>query len=137
MSLTTPIRVLVVEDDPDSSDALRLLLEHEGFEVTLTASVLETRRHIESRMRQGDPPIDVVVLDLGLPDFSPIMLADEFRRLDPSPGIIVHSAAPQELVNAAAICLGAVGKMRKPSNCQELVRLIRAAAERTLPAVGY
>jgi DNA-binding response OmpR family regulator len=134
VSLNTPIRVLVVEDDPDSSDALQLLLEHEGFEVHLASSVSETRRHFESH---ADAPADVVVLDLGLPDYSPILLAEEFRRLEPSPGIIVHSAAPQEIVNAAAICLGAVGKVRKPSNCRDLVRLIRAAAERTLPAVGY
>lgn len=133
MSLTAPIHVLVVEDDPDSSDSLQLLLEHEGFVVDSTRSVLETRRHFDMRARTGAPAIDVIVLDLGLPDASPILLAEDFRRLDPSPEIIVHSAAPQEIMNAAAICLGAVARLRKPSNCGELVALIRAAARHRLP----
>jgi DNA-binding response OmpR family regulator len=129
------IRVLIVEDDPDSSDALKLLLEHEGFAVERAASVRETRSHLDACRRNGAPSVDVVVLDLGLPDFSPIVLADEFRRLDAPPAIIVHSAAPRDIVHAAAIALGAVGQVRKPSDCHELIGLIRAAAGHALPAI--
>ena len=133
MSAPTPIRVLIVEDDTDSSESLCLVLRHEGFEIVEAASVLEARAHLEAR--SGARQFDVVILDLGLPDFSPIVLAEEFRRLDPSPAIIIHSAAPDEIIHTAAALLGAVGQVRKPSNCRELVTLIRAAADRLLPVI--
>lgn len=135
MSPSRAIRVLIVEDDVDSSDALQLLLEHQGFDVERAGSVLETLRLIDAHARSGSRSIDVVVLDLGLPDFNAMVLADEFRRLDPPPEVIVHSAAPGEVLSAAAAHLGAVAQLRKPSDCEQLVHLIRAAAERSLPAI--
>lgn len=70
--------VLVVEDDSAIRDALRELLEHEGYEVLWAANGLEAL----ARLRGGQSP-RLILLDLGMP----VMDGWEFRhaqRRDPA-----------------------------------------------------
>ena len=55
------VTVLLVEDEPDSRDALRMVLEHAGAEVHACGSAAEARRALE----QARP--DVIVSDIGMP----------------------------------------------------------------------
>jgi DNA-binding response OmpR family regulator len=57
----TPARVLVVEDDPSTADALRRLLRLYGYEVLLAESVREAHQQLATRP-------DHSLLDLMLPD---------------------------------------------------------------------
>ena len=65
ISGNSPIRVLVVEDDAETADLLHCHLTEEGDELFLPewASGL-----VEAVIRLGQPGIDVVLLDLGLPE---------------------------------------------------------------------
>ncbi len=56
--------VLVVEDNMLAADALRLLLETQGYRVRVAASVAETIRACAAH------PVDLMLLDLTLPDGS-------------------------------------------------------------------
>jgi len=56
-------RFLVVEDDPASGEALRRLLAHRGWVVTVARTVAEA-------MQSLDPPPHCILLDLTLPDGS-------------------------------------------------------------------
>jgi PAS domain S-box-containing protein len=70
----TALRILVVEDDPDSSEMLAMFLSHHGHEVEVASSLAE------GLARLGEP-WDLVVSDLGLPDGSGLEMARQARRL--------------------------------------------------------
>ena len=57
----TGANVLVVDDDPDAREVLRMILEDAGATVTTTASARETREVIG----QVDP--DLLIADIGMP----------------------------------------------------------------------
>ena len=61
-----PRRVLLVEDDPASRRAMRLLLKHSGWDVLAVATVGEAIAHLAAPGARGLP--QWVVLDLMLPD---------------------------------------------------------------------
>jgi two-component system CheB/CheR fusion protein len=67
-------RVLLVEDDRQSADALQVLLETEGLEVTQASSSLEA---LEAAQRGG---FDVVLTDLAMPDMDGHALLQALRR---------------------------------------------------------
>ena len=61
------VRVLVVEDNRDTAEALRLLLRIHGFDVEIAHSVGEARKQLET-------PFDVLISDIQLPDGSGLEL---------------------------------------------------------------
>lgn len=65
-------RVLVVEDDPATSRAMRLLLQHHGYDVQVCATIAETMNFLGS-----DP--DYVLLDLMLPDGDGAQVLEHIR----------------------------------------------------------
>jgi CheY-like chemotaxis protein len=70
------IRVLVVEDDDDTRDLLRVLLETEGSIVTATASVQEALSAYDRSVPQ------VIVADIGMPDYNGYTLIGRVRARD-------------------------------------------------------
>jgi CheY-like chemotaxis protein len=71
----TAVRVLVVEDDPDTRYAVTAALRREGYQVQQAATVGEALVQIE----RGVLP-QVVVLDLKLPDANGALLLRRIRR---------------------------------------------------------
>lgn len=78
-----PVRILLVEDDPDSGPILMRLLRHSGYDVTL-ASRLDVALSEAKRQR-----IDLLISDLSLPDGNGIDLLREIRQRQPVRGICV------------------------------------------------
>jgi CheY-like chemotaxis protein len=72
--------VLVVDDDPDTLDTVRVLLEQSGAEVRVASSV---RGAIES-MERSVP--DLLISDIGMPDEDGYALIRKVRALDPERG---------------------------------------------------
>jgi hypothetical protein len=70
------LRLLVVDDDPDTQASLRLVLEAHGAQVTIAGTAREARE----AMRQLAP--DVLVSDIRLPDDDGYALARELRASD-------------------------------------------------------
>jgi two-component system response regulator RegX3 len=117
-------RLLVVEDDDSIAEPLAEGLEREGFEVARVATGAEA-------LAAGD--VDLVLLDLGLPDLDG---REVCRRLRASTGvpIIVVTARADELDRVMLLEMGADDYVVKPFGFRELVARIRAVQRRTAGA---
>jgi CheY-like chemotaxis protein len=81
------IKILVVEDDADTRDLLKVLLEAQGAGVTITASVQEAL----SAYDQSRP--NVIVADIGMPDYNGYTLIGRVRSRDREKGKMVPAIA--------------------------------------------
>jgi CheY-like chemotaxis protein len=114
--------VLVVDDDFDIQDVVRLLLEDEGFPVVTAGNGQEA---IEQLRRGLDPCL--ILLDLMMP----VMDGWQFRaaqQQDPalaSIPVIVFSAGGRATAAAAASSMGAVGYLAKPIDFEALLETVQ------------
>lgn len=106
------ITVLIVEDEPLIAEAHRAYLTRlQGFTV---AGVAGTARDAMRIAAEAETPVDLVLLDLGLPDASGIALASALSGLRPAPDIIaITSERDLEMVRAA-VAHGALAYLLKP-----------------------
>ncbi len=117
-------RILVIEDEPSLSMAIRDELEFEGFE----ASVVEDGLQGLDRILKDAPAL--VVLDLMLPGKSGFEICREVRRQGLSTPIIMLTARAQEVDRVRGLELGADDYVVKPFSLAELVARIRAVLRR-------
>ncbi len=117
-------RILVVEDEPSLSMAIRDELEFEGFE----ASVVEDGLQGLERILKDAP--DLVVLDLMLPGKSGFEICRDVRKQGLSTPIIMLTARAQEVDRVRGLELGADDYVVKPFSLAELVARIRAVLRR-------
>lgn len=111
--------MLVVEDDPSIAAGLVRGLGVEGFSVELLTSAAPVAR----RVLAGG--VDVVVLDLMLPDDSGFMVLEQLRHRSTTP-IIVLTARSDLADRLRSFTLGAADYMSKPFWLDELAARIRA-----------
>jgi CheY-like chemotaxis protein len=102
--------ILLVDDDSDTSESLRLFLEREGYEVAVAAEGGEALRLLSER---GEP--DLILLDLNMPGMDGWGLMDALARHPHWIGtpVIVLTAA-WEVSAEDVLALGADGMLRKP-----------------------
>jgi urea transport system substrate-binding protein len=109
--------ILVVDDDPDLREFLRLMLTSIGFEVTSAANGQEALDVMEGH----DP--DLILLDMKMP----VMNGWEFCRAlegrDVRPPIVVLTAAPDPAARAAEA--HADGWLGKPFEYEDLEATVR------------
>lgn len=115
------IRLLVVEDDPTIGAPLAEALGREGFEVTW---VQTGHAALEAAA------VDLVVLDLGLPDLDGREVCRQLREASETP-IIVLTARDDEVERVLLLESGADDYVLKPFGFRELVARIRAVRRRT------
>ena len=120
MSPLTAARVLVVEDDPAVSRALKTNLTGHGFQV----KTAETGRQALEEYLRWHP--DLLLLDLGLPDMDGLDVIREVRAQSSTP-IVVLSVRGGERDKVAALDLGADDYLTKPFGVEELLARIRVA----------
>ncbi len=78
--LLADVRILIVEDDPDSREMLAVVLEQSGASVTTAASVLEAFVAFIAVKP------DIVVSDIDMPGLSGEILVHQIRALTPETG---------------------------------------------------
>jgi len=115
------VRLLLVEDDAAIAEPLRDGLEREGFEVVLAATGADAL---------AASSVDLVLLDLGLPDLEGRVVCQELRARSAVP-IIVVTARSDEIDRVVLLELGADDYVVKPFGFRELVARIRAVLRRT------
>ncbi len=120
------VRLLLVEDDPSISVPLADGLRREGFEVEVAATGAQAL---------SAPPVDLVLLDLGLPDLEGRVVCRELRSASAVP-IIVVTARSDEIDRVVLLELGADDYVVKPFGFRELVARIRAVLRRTASVPG-
>ena len=116
-------RVLVVDDDINICELIRIYLEKEGFQVTVC---YDGRKAIE--LFRNETP-DIVILDIMLPGMDGWQVCREIRRLSDIP-IIMLSAKDETFNKVLGLELGADDYMVKPFEPKELVARIRAVLRR-------
>jgi len=109
------ITVLIVEDEPLIADAHQTYLSRiQGFSVAAVAHTARDAMRAASEAAASDAPIDLVLLDIGLPDANGIALASALSGLRPAPDIItITSERDLEMVRAA-VGHGALAYLLKP-----------------------
>src|SRR5688572_1460334 len=121
-ALTTPLRLLVVDDHEIVRGGLVALLDRRaGFEVvaqagTVAEAVDQARRHHP----------DIVVMDVRLPDGSGIEACREIRAELPDTKVIMLTSYPDEEAVMSAIIAGASGYLLKQVRARDLVAALEA-----------
>ena len=122
------LKVLVVDDDPDTLEALRHLLEQSGARVAVAASAEEALDAV-----RRSPP-DVLLSDIGLPGEDGLSLIRRVRGLDPGLGGAVPAAALTAYTQAEdrerAIGAGYQVFLSKPVDPAELTAALARLAGR-------
>lgn len=116
--------VLVVDDDAEIRTLLGRYLVGQGFRVSLAAD----RRALEAELATA--AIDLVVLDVLLPDGSGLDICRDLRRRRPALPIILLTALKEEVDRIIGLEIGADDYLGKPFNPRELVARIRAVLRR-------
>jgi two-component system KDP operon response regulator KdpE len=127
---SAPSRVLVVDDEPAIRRFLRTSLSAQGFQIEEAAggeAALELLRKT---------PIDVLVLDLGMPDIDGFEVIRRLRSGSSAIPIIVLSSRADEKGKVEALDLGADDYVTKPFGIDELLARIRAALRHRLQQQG-
>jgi DNA-binding response OmpR family regulator len=121
-----PQRVLVVEDNEHAAYLLRQLLEHAGFEVSVSRDGRDAIARLDST-----EPTDLVLLDLMLPYVSGYQVLIEAREHPrwASVPIVVLTARTLEMDAVRALETGANDFIRKPFLPDELIARVRRAIE--------
>jgi len=116
--------ILIVEDEPAIADTVLYALRSEG----LQAEHCLLGRDVVPRVRAGG--IDVVVLDVGLPDRSGFDVCKELRSFSEVP-VIFLTARNDEIDRVLGLELGADDYIAKPFSPRELVARVRARLRRS------
>ncbi len=118
--------ILVVDDDPNIAQLVKLYLEKEGFEVSV-----ETRGDSAVEAFQKNPP-SLMLLDIMLPGMDGYQVCRTIRQISSIP-IIMLSAKDETFDKVLGLELGADDYITKPFEGKELVARVKAVLRRSSP----
>lgn len=122
-------RLLLVEDDRELARMLGEYLQLQGFRVTALGS------GEAALTRLATDPVDLVVLDIGLPGMDGLETLRQLRSAQAVP-VIMLTARGEEQDRIAGLLAGADDYLPKPFNPLELVARIGAVLKRSSPVAG-
>ena len=117
-------RILIIEDEPAIADALLYALGTEGFEPHWCALASDGMAWLQQQ------PVDLVVLDVGLPDESGFELCRRIRRFSNVP-VMFLTARKEEVDRIVGLEIGADDYVVKPFSPREISARVRAILRRT------
>jgi len=122
--LTSAVRILVVEDNPDMAAALQQGLRENGYSVDVA------HRGYEAEDLAATEPYDLVILDLMLPDRDGIEVCRNLRRREVGSYVLMLTALSSKKSTIAGLDAGADDYLTKPFEFDELLARIRALLRR-------
>ena len=124
------LRVLLVEDEPANRALVRAILARAGRDRLGEVVLREAGSIADARSLLSSEPVDVVLLDIRLPDGNGLDLAAELRArsVGGAPRIVVLSASVLPTERTMALAAGADDFLGKPFSSMDLVNLLRAVA---------
>ena len=126
----TPLRVLIVDDEPPIRRFLKTALAAQDYRVDEAADA-ETALDFLKRN-----PVDLMVLDLGLPGMDGLEVLRRLRAEGTAMPVIILSSRDDEAGKVAALDLGADDYVSKPFGVEELSARIRVALRHRLQQEG-
>ena len=115
--------ILIVEDDEAIATGLVRVLEGQGYSVRRLGQGL-------GAVRAAEPPVGLVILDLGLPDIDGMEVCRRLRASRPDVAILILTARDHELDVVAGLDAGADDYLVKPFRLSELLARIRSHLRR-------
>jgi DNA-binding NarL/FixJ family response regulator len=115
------IRVLLVDDHPVVRQGIRLILSANG-EIDVIAEAATASAAVDVVRNQA---VDLVVLDLNLPDQNGFWVLAEIQRIKPDLPVLVLSIQPEEHMAVRALKAGARGFLNKESAPEDLFTAVR------------
>ena len=112
--------IVIVEDDAQIRNFIAYTLKQEGFTYQTARTAQEAMSILVSQN------VDLMLLDLGLPDFDGMEVIEKVRSWSEIP-IVIVSARDQDKDKAAALDAGADDYLTKPFSAMELMARIRVA----------
>ena len=117
-------KILIVDDDKNICDLLRMYLEKEGYEVIMEHNGVDAVNTFNSE----NP--DLVLLDIMLPQLDGWQVCREIRKISEKP-IIMLTAKDETFDKVLGLELGADDYVTKPFDTKEIVARIKAVLRRT------
>ncbi|MBR0858026.1 response regulator transcription factor [Bradyrhizobium liaoningense] len=117
-------QILIVDDDLEIRKLLARYIKEQGFRVQLASRCAEVRERIATNQ------IDLIVLDVMLPDGSGLDLCRDLRSTRSNIPIILLTALKEDVDRIIGLEIGADDYLGKPFNPRELVARIRAVLRR-------
>lgn len=117
-------KILIVEDEPAIVDNIRYALETEGFETVHFSFGMPVLSLL------AEQSVDLIVLDIGLPDVSGFELCKEIRKSHATP-VIFLTARTDEVDRVVGLEIGADDYILKPFSPRELSARVKAVLRRT------
>ncbi len=118
-------KIIIIEDESNISESLKLILEEESLQVTIFEKGLEGLQHWQNH--------DLMILDLMLPDTNGLYILKKIREVAPTYPILIVSAKSTEEDLIKGLELGADDYITKPFSVRELtLRIKRTLARKKL-----
>jgi CheY-like chemotaxis protein len=124
-------RILLVEDEVLNRTLVKAVLARADVAAVRDAEVVDAASLAMARERLGSGDVDLILLDMNLPDGDGLNLARELASADAPPGgrrpavvAVTASVLPQD--RAAALAAGCDGFLDKPYAAADLVRVVAA-----------
>lgn len=114
----TPLRVMIVDDEPDLLDSLGRALRRRKMEVVTAGSGFSALELLEKEL------VDVMVLDIKMPGIDGLEVLRRVKKRFPSVQVILLSGHPSVENALEGINLGANEYMKKPAEIDDLVETI-------------
>ena len=121
----SPVRVLVVDDEPSLAELLASVLRYEGWEIRTAADGSSAVR----AAREFQP--DAIVLDIMLPDFDGLEVLRRVRGILPHVCVLFLTARDSVQDRVSGITAGGDDYVTKPFSVEALVARVRAVLRRT------
>lgn len=114
--------ILIVEDDPDIRDGVRILLSGEGYRI------IEAENGRQA-LQLFDESVELVILDIMMPGMSGLRVCEELRKRTTVP-ILFLTAKSQESDKLIGLTAGADDYLAKPFSFAELLARVKALLRR-------
>lgn len=117
------IRVLLVDDHAVVRDGLRMLIER-TTDMCVQAEAVNVALALDAVRQQ---PIDLVILDLALPDKTGMDGLTEIRQINPQIPVLIFSGFSEDIYAVSCLRAGAMGYLNKDSDPESIRTAIRMA----------
>lgn len=118
-----PTHILIIEDDPNIAELIRLYLEKDGFAVSIAA---DGKSGVD--LYRKEKP-NLILLDIMLPEMDGWEVCKEIRKNDQTP-IIMLTAKDETIDKITGLELGADDYIAKPFDMKEVIARIHAVLRR-------
>jgi DNA-binding NtrC family response regulator len=122
--MATPIRLLIVDDEPHVRTSLSAWFRDEGYQVSSAGSGREALEQLSCQSAQ------ILLVDIKMPGMDGLELQHKVRELCPESTVIIMTAYAAVETAVQALKEGAYDYVVKPFDPEDLSRLVRKAAER-------